>query len=250
MACILILEDDEISARLAARMLKTHGHEVFLSAKSDAAWMRLQESPVDVLLLDTELDGEHGYEVLAQIRDDALFRDLSVIVYSSVARREIVQRYLTLGVQGILVKPASAERLGQEIDRVTARLWRKKLFESEDAVQMRTGLMPAELTRLYHDSAEELRNSIPELETLTGDLKHVPGLTKLNSLKSCAVNIGYLRLSEMVGRMLAAVAASDADALKRLVARLPAALRVLVLQAGGDDAVTAGVSGGASGTVA
>src|SRR5688572_5650757 len=110
MACILMLEDDEISARLASRMLKTNGHEVHVAAKSDAAWVRLQESAVDVLLLDTELDGEQGCDVLAAIRDDVLFRDLSVIVYSSVSRRDIVQRYLTLGVQGILVKPASAER--------------------------------------------------------------------------------------------------------------------------------------------
>jgi len=234
-----MLEDDEISARLASRMLRTHGHEVHTAAKSDAAWVRLQESPVDVLLLDTELDGEQGCEVLAGIRDDILFKDLAVVVYSSVSRRDIVQRYLSLGVQGILVKPASAERLNHEVDRVTAKVWRKKLFESPDAVQARTGLMPAELTRLYHDAAEELRNAIPELITLADDPTHATGLTKLTALKSCAINVGYLRLSQMVQSMQGALAAGDTVVLKRIVDRLPAALRLLVLHSGGDEAMAA-----------
>lgn len=251
MACILILEDDEISARLATRMLKTHGHEVHAVAKSDAAWVRLQESAIDVLLLDTELDGEQGCDVLAGIREDALFRDLSVIVYSSVSRRDIVQRYLALGVQGILVKPASAERLNQEVDRVTAKLWRKKLFESEDAVQLRTGLMPAELVRLYQDAAEELRHATPELGTLATDLTHAPGLARLTALRSCSINIGYLRLTQMVERMQAAVAAGNTAALQRVVDRLPAALRLLVVQSGVDETVSAaaGETDGGSGGV-
>jgi CheY-like chemotaxis protein len=244
MACILILEDDEISARLATRMLKTHGHEVYAVAKSDAAWVRLQESAIDVLLLDTELDGEHGHDVLAGIRSDALFRDLTVVVFSGISRRDIVQHYLTLGVQGMLVKPSSAERLNQEIDRVTAKIWRKKLFEPEEAVQLRTGLMPVELQRLYQEAAEELRGAIPELNTLVDDLTHGPGLARLAMLRSCSINIGYLRLTQMVERMQAAVAAGDAEALKRVVERLPAALRMLVVQAGGDLPVEANADSG------
>jgi CheY-like chemotaxis protein len=244
MACILILEDDEISARLATRMLKTRGHEVHAVAKSDAAWVRLQESAIDVLLLDTQLDGEHGHDVLAGIRDDVLFRDLAVVVYSSVSQRDVVQQYLKLGVQGILVKPVSAERLNQEVDRVTATPWRKRLFESEEVVQTRTGLMPAELERLYRETAEELRTATPELSALADDLTHAPGLTRLTALRSCSVNIGFHRLTQMAERMQAAVAAGDAEALRRVVDRLPAALRLLVQQAGGDIAVAATPEGG------
>lgn len=242
MASVLILEDDEISARLATRMLQKNGHTVHVAAKSAAAWVKLQETAIDLLVLDTQLEGEFGYDVLADIRGDSLFRDLPVIVYSSVARREIVQRYLTLGVQGMLVKPASAERINQEVDRVAMVLWRTKLFETEDAVQLRTGLMPAEVDSLYRDSAEELRATIPELEVLVEDLSYAPGLAKLASLKSCAVNIGYLRLAQMVERMQAAVEAADAAALKRVVTKLPAALRLLLRQSGREEAAPAPVT--------
>lgn len=249
MACILILEDDEISARLASRMLRTHGHEVHAVLKSDAAWVRLQESAVDVMLLDSQLDGELGWEVLAGIRDDVLFRELPVIVYSSMSQRDVIQRYLVLGVQGILVKPASAERLNQEVDRVIGKPWRKKLFEAEEAVQARTGLMPAEVSRLYQDAAEELRAAIPDLEALAEDFAHAAGLARLNALKSCSVNIGYLRLTQMVERMQAAVAASDQDGFRKISARLPAALRLLVIQSGCEETVpaeAASADGGAS----
>jgi len=246
MASILILEDDEISARLASRMLQKNSHLVHLAAKSDAAWVKLRETAVDLLLLDTQLEGEYGYDVLATIRGDALFRDLPVVVYSSVARREIVQRYLSLGVEGILVKPASAERINQEVDRITKVLWRTRLFESEETVQVRTGLMPAEVDRLYHESAEEMRATIPELELLAEDLSHAPGLAKLTALKGCAVNIGFLRLAEMVERMQKAVDAGNAAALKPVVAQLPAALRLLVRHSGREESVEAAAEGSAA----
>lgn len=250
MACIVILEDDEISARLAARMLRTNGHEVHIAPKSDVAWLRLQESSVDMMLLDTQLDGELGWEVLAVIRSDVLFRELPVIVFSSVSQREVIQRYLTLGVQGILVKPATAERLNNEVDRVTVKSWRKKLFESEEAVQARTGLMPAELSRLYHDAADELRAATPEINTLADDFTHAPGLARLTTLRSCAVNIGYPRLAQMVEKMQAAIAATDAEAFRSVAQRLPAALRMLMVHAGIEEDLTTEPAETASGEAA
>lgn len=232
MACILVLEDDEISARLVSRMLKIDDHEVRVAPRSEDAWNQLQELPIDLLLLDTHLDGENGWEFLERIRKDVLIKQLPVIVYSSVTQREVIKRYLTLGVQGILVKPTTAERLNAEVDRVTRISWRNGLFEAEDAVEARIGLAPGEVSRLYRQAAADLRAALPELLVLVENPADEAAISRVGALKSCAINIGFTRLVELLRTITEAAAAGKSEEVEHLLARLTAALRLLLMQSG------------------
>ena len=234
MACILVLEDDEISAHLVSRMLKINEHEVLLAPRSEDAWNLLQESPVDLLLLDTQLDGENGWEFLERIRKDVLLKQLPVIVYSSITQRDVVKRYLTLGVQGILVKPTAAERLNAEVDGATRVSWRNTLFEAEDAVEARIGLAPGEVSRLYKQAASDLGAALPELSVLVGNPADEAAISRVGALKSCAINIGFTRLVELLRAITEAAAAGKSDEVEQLLGRLTAALRLLLMQSGGD----------------
>jgi DNA-binding response OmpR family regulator len=234
MACILVLEDDEISARLVSRMLKINEHEVRVAPRSEEAWIQLQEAPIDLLLLDTQLDGEHGWEFLERIRKDVLLKQLPVIVYSSVTQREVIKRYLTLGVQGILVKPTAAERLNTEVDRLTRVSWRNSLFEAEDAVEARIGLAPGEVSRLYRQAASDLRAALPELSVLVGNPADETTISRVGALKSCAINIGFTRLVELLRAITDAAADGKSEEVEHLLGRLTVALRLLLMQSGGD----------------
>lgn len=236
MACILLLEDDEVTARLAVRMLSKQGHKVLHEACTSEAWLRLEETPIDLLILDSQLDGENGWDFLARIREDILFKELPVIIYSSSAQRDVVQRYLKLGVQGILVKPATAERIIQETERVTRVPWRKSLFEPEQVVEKRAGLAAGDVTRLYRQAAGELRSAIDEVALLVEDPANATGLSRVSALKSCALNIGYTRLKDVLEEILKAAGAGDSERIQAMHGRLLAALHLLVMQAG--DEVT------------
>lgn len=234
MASILVLEDDEISARLVSRMLKINEHEVRVAPRSEEAWEQLQEFPIDLLLLDTQLDGENGWEFLERIRKDILLKQLPVIVYSSVTQRDVIKRYLALGVQGILVKPAAADRLNAEVDAITRISWRNSLFESEDTVEARIGLAPGEVPRLYKQAASDLRSAIPELSVLAENSADEAALSRVSALRSCAINIGFTRLVELLRTITDAATSGQTDQVRHLVGRLTAALRLLVMQSGGN----------------
>ncbi|MGH8019219.1 MAG: response regulator [Opitutaceae bacterium] len=235
MARVLVLDDDVVSGRLIAQLLRKRGHEVHVCAKSIDAWRRLDSSPVDIMILDTELEGEYGWDVLEGIRGDVIFKTLSVVVCSSNSRRDVVKRYLDLGVQAIVIKPYSAERINQEVERAVANPWRSHLFESAESVLLRTGLTSGGLSRLYRDAAEQIEAALSDLQALREEPANATGLARLAALRSCGVNVGFKLLATIAeeGRKLAGN--SDQENFGFLLDRLPVAKRLLEIQAGDDQ---------------
>ena len=129
MLSIIILEDDAASASLVTRIFAMNGHKARSAARIAEAWHMLREEGADLLVLDTELGGEWGWEMLERVRRSVVFRELPVIVYSATWRRDIVRRYMLLGVQGLLVKPYTPTRLMEEATRAAESGWREPFFD-------------------------------------------------------------------------------------------------------------------------
>lgn len=232
MARIQVIEDDLVSSRLVAHMLRKRGHEVHVSTDAETGWSSMDEAPADLLILDTELEREHGWDVLGRIREDPVLRNLPVIVYSSNSRRDVVERYIALGVQGILIKPYSDERLAREVERVMTNPWKESQFEAPEIVEGRTGLTSTGLKRLYREAADQIAAAIGELEPLKTNPADEAGRARLASIRSCAINVGFTLLIRLLDEAQAAAVAGDADRLAALVGRIPAARRLLEMQAG------------------
>src|SRR5690606_27243159 len=119
------------------------------------------------------------------------------------------------------VKPASAERINQETQRLTRIPWRKSLFESEQVVEKRAGLAAGDVTRLYRQAAVELRTAIDELAVLVDDPGNGSALSRISALKSCALNIGYTRLKDVMNELERATATRDTERIRVMLSRLP-----------------------------
>lgn len=103
---VLVVEDDDISAKLLGFLLGEHGFSVERAADSDAAFARLQCAPLpDLILLDVVLPGLDGFEVLNRIRADAALRDLPVIMVTAKISDDNVMRGLQEGADGYIFKP-------------------------------------------------------------------------------------------------------------------------------------------------
>jgi two-component system chemotaxis response regulator CheY len=61
------------------------------------------------------MDGE---ELLRELRKNGTLKTVPVLVISTDATRDRVQRMLALGAQGYITKPFSPEALREELDRV------------------------------------------------------------------------------------------------------------------------------------
>lgn len=225
MAKILILEDDTVSARLLVQMISTQGHSSRATDRVADAWQLLIEDPVDLLILDTDLGNEWGWEMLELVRQSTLFRRLPSVVYSATWRREIVARYLNLGVQGLLVKPYAPTRLAQEITRAIETQWRQSFFAPlvSAAARATASVSQRALSQLAADAPQLIVNARAlSLDPLDRNLRsEVIGLRERVRLAN------YMVLQQILDDLLDAFMATRPERIPLLAQEVVAALRVL-----------------------
>lgn len=117
MSRILVVDDDSMAVRMIGFILKKSGHEC-LSASSGAQGMALLKSEKpDLMLLDVEMPGENGFEVLEALRRESGISDAKVCLMSGTVTDDLRERAEKLGTVGFISKPVSAQELMQVLSR-------------------------------------------------------------------------------------------------------------------------------------
>ncbi|GAA5448070.1 response regulator rcp1 [Deinococcus depolymerans] len=124
---VLIVEDsdeDFETVRWALRRLE-RTDTLERCRDGDEATARLQDRARPwprLVLLDLNLPGTDGRDVLAFIRRDPYLRPLPVVVLSTSASEEDVNACYDLGVNAYLIKPVNFEQFTEQL-RVTLDFW-------------------------------------------------------------------------------------------------------------------------------
>ncbi|SEL19526.1 response regulator [Ruminococcus albus] len=117
MSRILIVDDDSMAVRMIGFILKKTGHD-FFSASSGAQGVALLKSEkTDLMLLDVEMPGENGLDVLEKIRGDSGISDTNVCLMSGTITDDLRERAEKLGAVGFIGKPVSAPELMDVLSR-------------------------------------------------------------------------------------------------------------------------------------
>jgi DNA-binding NarL/FixJ family response regulator len=118
MTRILLVDDHEIARRGIENVLagalpqSTYGE----AADYAEALSRLTEERWDLVLLDLNLPGRGGLDLLAEVR--RLWPRLLVIVVSAYAEEEFALRCLRLGAQGYVMKTSGSKELVAAVRKV------------------------------------------------------------------------------------------------------------------------------------
>jgi len=106
---ILIVDDDAAMLSSLSLLLKANGHSVASAQGGAQAIARLQASDYDLMLLDLQMPGVGGHEVLTHIRNNKI--DTKVIVVSGETSFTMVKGALTEGAYDFVRKPYDAGEL-------------------------------------------------------------------------------------------------------------------------------------------
>lgn len=116
--CVLVVDDSENDLLLMKRAFKkaefdmpfksvTGGDKAIAYLSGEGEFEDREKFPLPtVLLLDLNMPGTSGFEVLRWVRNHQLFRRLCVVVLSASMRKEDVETSFDLGANSFLVKPA------------------------------------------------------------------------------------------------------------------------------------------------
>ncbi|WP_426197274.1 ATP-binding protein [Massilia sp. DWR3-1-1] len=113
---ILIADDNSDMRAYLATLLEPHA-EVVVCADGEAAYARLQENDIDLLLSDVMMPRLDGFALLARIRADAVLQRLPVMLLSARAGEEAKIEGLQAGADDYMVKPFAANELLARVRR-------------------------------------------------------------------------------------------------------------------------------------
>ena len=116
---VLYIEDNTVNVLLMQAMLAQQTRLHMLSAETPEAGLQIARTQrPDLILLDIQLPGIDGYEVLRRLRAEDTTRDIPVIAVSANALRADIERGRAAGFDDYLTKPIDQRVLVDALKRV------------------------------------------------------------------------------------------------------------------------------------
>jgi signal transduction histidine kinase/CheY-like chemotaxis protein len=119
---LLYVEDNPANLRLVQEIARFRpGLRLLAASDGIAGLAQAREALPDVILMDLNLPGLGGFEVLAQLRRDPATAAIPVIALSANAMQQDIERGLAAGFARYLTKPVDIDKFNEAIDGALVR---------------------------------------------------------------------------------------------------------------------------------
>lgn len=115
---ILIADDDRVLTGLLTARLKKDGFKVIVAFDAMQAIMAALRNPPAAVLLDVNMPGGTGLQVLRQLRNSIKTSQVPIIVISSSLEPETEKKVRELGADDYVPKPPDYEQLLAKIKQL------------------------------------------------------------------------------------------------------------------------------------
>ena len=117
---ILVVDDNPINLELMTILLESEGFEVEPVEDAETTLQRIRQSPPDLLVVDVQLPGMSGLDLLREVRSDPRTQDLCAIVVTSYAMSSDEQMAYQAGCDGYIRKPIDTRTFGRQVSEFFA----------------------------------------------------------------------------------------------------------------------------------
>ena len=114
-AVVLLVEDNEKNLKLARDVLEYAGFTVLVAMTGEEAVLRAHEARPDLVLMDLQLPGIDGFEVLRRLRGDDATASIPVVALTAFAMQQDRERASGAGFEGYLVKPIDVRQFPHQV---------------------------------------------------------------------------------------------------------------------------------------
>ena len=135
--CLLLVDDNPADCLLAEEAFEQYSEQVSFKVIQDGQraldWLHEQaarQSLPDVVLLDVNMPGMNGFEVLSALRNEATFRHLPVVMLTTSTRQEDIDQAYELIASSYLVKNPDFRGFLEQIDSLV-RFWSRVRFRQQ-----------------------------------------------------------------------------------------------------------------------
>lgn len=125
MPIVLVVEDDPSILGYLDHHLRSRDYEVMMASTVGEAWTLVKEKPPGAAIVDIQLPGVYGWELVRRIRNDLELRNTPVIICSGIIGDKERVEAETLNCE-LMTKPFEIEEV---LERVAALIERGRRVE-------------------------------------------------------------------------------------------------------------------------
>ncbi len=190
---ILVADDNPDSRQLTRDIVASMGHEVVTAVDGPHALAVIQEYMPDLVILDVNMPGMSGFDVMTALKADEATAQIPVLMLTALADVENRVHGLGLGADDYLSKPFNPREL---VARVNARLRAKGETDDLRATQelirstFERFVAPQVVERLLRDPMQvKLGGTLQEVTIMFADLE---GFTSISEFTDPEMLLGVL----------------------------------------------------------
>ncbi|HEV8524159.1 MAG TPA: response regulator [Terriglobales bacterium] len=108
---ILVVDDDRVLVAWMSEQLRARGFNVVVGFDAMQAIMAAQRTPLSAVLLDVQMPGGTGLEVLKRLKSSTKTRNVPIIVVTGSIEPDFAWNVTALGADAVLFKPVEFDEL-------------------------------------------------------------------------------------------------------------------------------------------
>lgn len=112
---LLIIEDDESMRAALERMFRADGYLLKMAADATELSQLLDDTPIDLILLDIGLPWVNGFELAQLLKEHKDLKAIPLVFVSGSASEEDVKKAFSLGADDFVKKPFDVEKLKKTV---------------------------------------------------------------------------------------------------------------------------------------
>lgn len=112
---VLIIDDDETMRRALRRIFEDEGFRTITAADGTQLSTVLEESAIDIILLDVGLPWINGFELAQLMRESDELKHIPLIFVSGRGTDEDIKRGFAVGASDYITKPFEIEQIKKSV---------------------------------------------------------------------------------------------------------------------------------------
>ena len=196
---ILIVDDEEPIRVLLSRKLGAEGYNCVVAADGERALWKASTQDFDLVLLDTDMPGLSGIEVLPQIV--AEHPDTNVVMMTTAADIKTAIEAMKQGAYDYVAKPLDMDDLGMSVEKALER--RRLVLENREyqlRMEQKVELQVAQIRKYLYEAVEVLgleQMALDEPDAIRQSQRYARMMFQLNGIKNI-VNLeeSYLQMAK------------------------------------------------------
>jgi len=115
---VLVVDDEPDNVGVIELVLSFHNAKVRTADSGPKCIQMMEEEAPNLLLVDIQMPGMSGMELMEKVREREEWRNIPVVVVTAHAMRGDDERFLAAGFDGYIAKPISAMTFVDELQSI------------------------------------------------------------------------------------------------------------------------------------